>query len=190
MFRRFLIVLSIVLLISEVSAGSVSAVTIPDFPACYNPPDSIRALHNDGLHGVVGNVSEYRGKDTVYNVEGGNFLQCLCTDDGEGIQTAWWRASSLSETDIQTLKNQGWYYVLDGKLWGLDNIPYMAKNNEYACREGEKEENGGGEVLGASIGSFASLAATGDKVVVYSSIAIAAGVVFLLLGFFINRVKK
>jgi hypothetical protein len=181
MFRRFLVIFSAIILLSEISTGSVSAVNVPDFPTCNNPPESIRAYHNDGLHGVVGNVSEYRGKDVVYNVTGANFLQCLCTDDGEGIATNWWRISSLSENEIQILKNQGWYYIVDGALWGLDNAPYMAKNNEYACRESSGGV-GGGEVLG--------LAVTGDKAQFYSIFGIVLGSIILLLGFlFLRRAK-
>jgi len=173
MLRRFLTIFSSIILLSEITAGSVSAVNIPEFPSCNNPPESVRAYHQDGLHGVVGNVSEYRGKDSVYNVNGGHFLQCLCTEDGEGIQTNWWKISSLSDTEVQVLKNQGWYYIVDGQLWGLDNAPYMAKNNEYACRESSGAV-AGGEVLG--------LAITGDKVQLYSLFGIGIGLIFLLLG--------
>ena len=181
MLSRFFIVLTVFLFILTVSVQNASAVTTPDFPACNNPPDSIRAEHNDGVHGVAGNVSEYRGKDTVYNVNGGNFLQCLCTEDGEGIQTNWWKISSLSDTDVQVLKNQGWHYIVDGALWGLDNAPYMAKNNEYACRE-SLSGIGGGDVLG--------LATTGNKALLYSLIIIGAGSILLLIGLLMRRVKR
>ena len=179
--KLFILTLSFFIIIVLVNVQSVFAITPPDFPACNNPPDSIRAEHNDGLHGVAGNVSEYRGKDTVYNVNGGHFLQCLCTEDNEGIQTNWWKISSLSDTDVQVLKNQGWYYIVDGALWGLDNVPYMAKNNEYACRE-SLSGIGGGDVLG--------LASTGNKTLFYSVLGISIGLMFLLLGFFLLRKGK
>lgn len=182
MLHRFYIVFLAVFLFGiKINVPGAFAVTTPDFPACNNPTGTIRAEHNDGVHGIVGNVSEYKGKDIVYNVNGDQVLQCLCTENGEGIQTNWWKASSLSAADVQILKSQGWYYVVDGALWGLENQPYMAKNNQYECRE-ESGGIGGGEVLG--------LATTGDRALFYSFFGIGIGLIFLLLGFLLLRKGK
>jgi len=182
MLNRFFIVLSLFFLFSfKINVTSVFAVTTPDFPACTNPTGILRVEHNQGMHGVAGSTAEYKGKDSVYNLNDTQVLQCLCTEDGEGIQTNWWKISSLSDSDIQTLKNLGWYYVPNGHLWGLDNAPYMAKNGEYEC-SGSSGGIGGGEVLG--------LATTGDNALFYGLFGIATGLIFLFLGFLFLRTKK
>ena len=163
----------------------MSAVNTPDFPVCSAPLGTLKVQYNEGTHGVVGNSSEFKGKDTVYTINEGQTLQCLCTSDGQGIQTNWWKISSLNDSEIQVLKNSGWYYVPNGSLWGLDNAPYMAKNNEYECRGGSV---GGGSVLGASNQDILGLATTGDKALFYSFLGI--GSMFLLLGFFLLRKRK
>lgn len=179
MSTRFFIIFSLLfLLITKFNTPNVLAVTTPDFPACTSPIGTLRVEHNQGTHGVAGSTAEYKGKDSVYNVNDTQVLQCLCTEDGEGIQTNWWKVSSLNDSDIQTLKNQGWYYVENGDLWGLDNTQYMAKNSEYECHGGI----GGGEVLG--------LATTGDKALFYSLFGIGVGLVFLLLGFLFLRKRN
>ena len=156
------------------------AVTTPDFPACTNPAGTLR-VENNGTHGVVGNSAEYKGKDSVYTVNDAQVLQCLCTEDSEGIQTNWWKISSLSDSDIQTLKNQGWHYVANGALWGLDNAAYMAKNSDYEC--------GGGSVLGEATQDILGLAATGNVDRLFYGL-IGFGGMLLLLGLLMQRAKK
>lgn len=181
MLNRFFIVFSfLILLIATVNTPSVLAVAAPDFPVCTNPAGTLR-VENDGIHGIAGSTAEYKGKDTVYTVNNTQVLQCLCTDDGEGIQTNWWKASSLNDSDIQTLKNQGWNYIANGALWGLDSAPYMAKNNEYECSE-KSGGIGGGKVLG--------LAVTGDKALFYSLFGMGIGSLFLLLGILLLLHRK
>lgn len=175
-FIIFLIFLAHFVIVVTVNAPNAFAVTPPDFPACSNPSGTtLRVEHNEGIHGLVGSTAEHRGKDSVYNVNinSDQVLQCLCTDQGEGIQTNWWKVSSLNDLDIQILRNQGWHYIVSGALWGLDSAQYMAYNSRYACR-GEDGGVGGGDVLG--------LALTGNKIELYSALGIGIGILFLLVG--------
>ena len=179
MFKHFLTNLAVFLFIFTVSVQSAfAAVSAPDFPACSTPTGSLKVQYNDGTHGVIGNNAEFKGKDTVYSVNQNQVLQCLCTSDGQGIQTNWWKIPSLTDPEIQVLKNSGWYFVPNGSLWGLDDVSYMAKNNSYACVGGI----GGGDVL--------SLAATGNKAKFYSLIIIGFGSIFLIFGLLKRYLKR
>ena len=186
MLNGFFIIFSVLfLLVANFNTPKAFAVTTPDFPACTNPAGSLKVQYNEGTHGVVGNTSEFKGKDSVYNVNDSQVLQCLCTSDGQGIQTNWWKISSLNDSDIQILKNKGWYFVPNGSLWGLDNAPYMAINKSYTCVGGI----GGGDVLGLAA-TKSDLATTGDKALFYSLFGIGIGSIFLLLGLLLLRVRK
>jgi hypothetical protein len=166
------------------------AVDVPTFPTCVSPQGSIRAEYQDGVHGIVGSSATYTGKDTVYNISDDMVMQCFCADDGVGIQTNWWKASSLTNEQIDILKSEGWYYVPAGDLWGLEASPYVAKNIAYSCRPSSSNppgtgtgggESGGGSISGASTqGSVLGLAATGDSLILIllallSTILIVAG---------------
>jgi hypothetical protein len=167
--------------------SSVFAVTTPSFPACANPQGTTKASYSEGAHGIVGSGTTYTGRDEVYTLTDDTLTQCFCPADGFGIQTNWWKASSLSENDINVLKSEGWIYIPTGALWGLSDAPYVAKNSNYSCLPGGTgggssevlgEGTGGGEVLG--------LAATGDRVLVYTSFAIGA----LLLAIGLRRIRQ
>lgn len=160
----------LILLLTMPSA--VYAVTPPDFPSCLNPQGDIKASYDDGTHGIVGTNQTYTGEDTVYSLADGNLTQCFCSDKGDGIQTNWWKISSLTENELQILKNEGWYFVPNGALWGLEDTEYMAKNATYSCRA-DGGDNGsvggtsdsrhsGGSVLGTSAGDVRGLASTGN----------------------------
>ena len=83
----------------------------------------------------------------------------------------------MTQDEIDTLVNLGWYFIPDGSLWGLDPEPYMALNSTYAC--GGESSNGSsgsssgsqGTVLAAAAtsqgGSVLGLADTGDLVTLY-----------------------
>jgi hypothetical protein len=115
------------------AAFPVSANQTPDFGTCLNPQWSLTQTNynsNNG-NGVVG-IGSFSGTDKIY-ASGGNVLQCLCTDNGEGYQTNWLKASGFSSSEIQNLKAQGWIYIADGSQWGLSNTAYLAKNISYEC---------------------------------------------------------
>lgn len=179
------------LTISVLISGSklAFAVDAPNFPSCTNPQGTIKASYDDGTHGIVGDTNSYTGKDTVYQLENGNLSQCLCTVDGQGIQTNWWRDGSIDPEQRQILINEGWIYVPNGSLWGLDEAAYMTHNSDYNCRpsNGGGGPDGGdglgcathdcsnqggvlgatGEVLGINSGEVLGLASTGGNFLPY-----------------------
>lgn len=133
-------------------------------------------------------MTEYKGTDAVYNLDEKLLIQCFCADNGDGIQTNWWQDPPLTEDEIQILKNQGWIYVPDGSLWGLENKPYLTYSKKYLC--GSPTPPIGGNILGISnIGKILGLAFTGGKVLLLGSATV--GLLFLLLGFILKKnVKK
>ena len=167
--------------------GVVFAVNVSNFPSCTNPQGELIASYDTGIHGVVGHSEAYSGSDRVYLLDNGNYLQCLCTESGNGVQTNWWKVSSLTEDEITTLKNLGWHYIPSGEPWGLAASSYMAQNVEYSCKSssnggggngsGSASDGTGGQIL-ASAASTSSdvlgLAATGNIKLIYT---------LLLLGF-------
>jgi hypothetical protein len=172
-----------------VSASPVLAVTIPTFPSCANPQGNVKVSYSEGTHGIVGSGATYTGKDTVYTLSDDTVTQCFCGADGNGIQTNWWKASSLSEIDINILKSEGWIYVPAGNLWGLAAAPYVAKNSTYSCLPGSvngvsSESNGTGGAYDE--GDVLGLAATGDSALVYGSFLL--GLTLLVIG--IRRFKQ
>lgn len=137
------------LLFFLVPPTKVLAVVPPTFPSCLNSPGDIKVQYTSGFHGIPGDTASYTGSDIVYSISEATLTQCLCTDTGQGIQTDWWKISSLTGEDVQILKNQGWFYIPDGSLWGLESTPYMAKNSPYACQGGGGGGSGGGGGGGA-----------------------------------------
>lgn len=179
LFISFLVVLFA--LSVRVNVPKVYAAVPPDFPSCVSPQGSLKVEYNQGTHGVIGNSNEFKGKDSVYTINENQTMQCLCTDNGQGIQTNWWKISSLSESDIQILKNSGWFFIPNGALWGLDDAQYMAINKSYSCSGSGNSTGGiGGQVLGASAGGVLGLATTGNTLFILS--IILSGLILLSLG--------
>jgi hypothetical protein len=173
-------------------ASPVYAISTPTFPSCVSPQGSIKVSYSSGTHGIVGSGETYTGTDAVYTLTQDTLTQCFCSSTGEGIQTNWWKASSLSESDIAVLKTLGWIYVPAGQLWGLEAAPYVAINTKYACLPGSSSNTtsgdrsrvtgdgtGGGEVLGVETGDVLGLAATGDLYIVYLSFVLGIGLTYL-----------
>ncbi len=131
---KFIILIALSLVTFLANFRNVSAAyTIPVFPTCSNPNGTLKVSYNDGIHGIVGSSAIYTGSDKVYSLDNGNALQCFCASDNQGVQTNWWKVSSLTQEEIQTLKNLGWYFIPDGAAWGLMEGPYMAQNITYTC---------------------------------------------------------
>lgn len=164
------------------ATASSHAVSTPTFPSCQNPQGSMKVQYGSGTHGIVGSSLEYKGSDAVYKLADDTLTQCFCSEDNNGIQTNWWKVSSLAESEIQSLKNQGWIFIPNGALWGLEPVAYFAKNETYACKAGA----GGGSVLGASTQSV--LAATGGTILPYALLLIS--IAFFMIGFFLKRSGK
>jgi LPXTG-motif cell wall-anchored protein len=132
-----------------------AVINVPNFPSCNNPHEFVKSHYDTGTHGIVGSNASYSGSDTVYSIGNDNHYQCFCAESGQGIQTNWWKASSLTADDEKILLNQGWHYVPDGSAWGLASGGYYAINNNYSCRSGQ--------VAGTSFGQVLGLASTGSK---------------------------
>lgn len=165
-------IVSFVLFLNIFVPYSYAAPTPPEFSSCVNPQGTVKADYSSGTHGVPGVTTSYQGSDTVYNISGNALTQCLCTVDGEGIQTNWWKVSSLTSQEIETFKTQGWVFIPDGSAWGLDPVTYLAKNANYSCRG-----RGGGDILG--------LASTGNIMIIYGLILI--GALSFCIGFLLKR---
>ena len=82
----------------------------------------------------MGDGTQYTGSDIVYQLDSGNLAQCFCSTNGEGIQTNWWKDSSLTAEEHQILINSGWIYVPNGALWGLEETQYMTFNSNFSCK--------------------------------------------------------
>jgi hypothetical protein len=114
-------------------AGTAHANPV-NFGSCLNPQWGASQVNysSTASHGVIG-VGTFAGTDTIYG-SGANVLQCLCTPEGKGYQTDWMSAEGFSESLINTYKKEGWMFVATGSLYGLKDVPYLAKNSEYACQ--------------------------------------------------------
>lgn len=183
MKNRILILILFTILGLFFGGKQTLAVETPNFPSCSNPQGTIKVSYNEGTHGIVGDTSQYNGSDTVYQLDSGNLTQCLCTTSGQGIQTNWWKVSSLSVEEKQTLINSGWIYVPNGALWGLEETSYFVKNSNYTC----SSTGTGGAVLGASasIGEVLGLASTGGNFI--PLILAIIGILSLGSGLLLNR---
>lgn len=186
MQKVFTFVLTFILLIQF--AGSVLAAP-PAFPQCSAPTGELIASYESGTHGIPGDTSSHEGEDKVYKISSEQVMQCFCASDGKGIQSNWWRVSSLQEVDINSLLSDGWHYISSGEEWGLDEASYLVKNSEYTCKEnGGGGTGGSGSVSGSAAstsGSVLGLAATGSAVTTYAYLVI--GSILTLIGTFIRR---
>lgn len=173
---------------------AIALPTEPTFPSCLNPQGILLINYPEGTHGIIGDPIGRTGSDKVYRINDFTLTQCFCSTNGEGIQTNWWKSGSLDQSQIDTLKNLGWYFVPDGSLWGLEKSYYLAKNSNYSCSSGNNSSSsdngigGGGEVLSTSTdrtGQVLGLATTGnlDLALFY----IFAGISFLILSRKLNR---
>lgn len=162
----------------------VLAVTTPSFPSCVNPQGALKVSYDSGKHGIVGMDGERTGSDKVYQLSDyKQLLQCLCPENGNGIQTNWWEASQLSAGDIEVLKKEGWLYVGNGANWGLSSVPYVAKNFDYNCKPSVSVT----PAPASSAQQVLSLASTGNTAFLYT--LIIAGFVSIVTGL-ILRYRK
>lgn len=169
------------------TAKQALAVEIPDFPSCYNPQGVIKVSYSDGIHGIAGDSTEHIGRDTVYQLDNNNLQQCFCPANGQGIQTNWWKISSLDEGQRDPLINSGWIYIPNGALWGLEETSYLVKNSNYDCTSNSDSSGGtGGAVLNASasIGEVLGLASTGGNF--WPFVLAVTGAAALALGIILN----
>lgn len=174
----------------------------PTFPSCLNPQSALKVQYTSGIHGIAGDTNQFTGADAVYSVSDTTQMQCFCPPNGQGIQTNWWNISGLSDTDIQSLQQQGWIYESFGADWGLTNAPYLAKNSNYSCQtqstaivQGITQTNTASSNTGNSntptnsgnsgTTSTPSLANTGDSILLYGTFL--AGLASLLTGIILKK---
>ncbi|MCA9343273.1 hypothetical protein KC950_04665 [Candidatus Saccharibacteria bacterium] len=113
----------------------------PTFPKCTSPQGATVASYTTGTHGIVGDYNTNIGADTVYRLSEDTLVQCYCPDEGStGVQTNWWNIGGMSFANIEHLQSLGWIFVPNGASWGLEEDPYLAKNEDYIC----KPTGGGG----------------------------------------------
>lgn len=128
--------LVLALAVFALSAAPVLATNVPAFPSCTSPSGSVKVSYDSGIHGIPGDSGQYVGSDIVYTVSDTTLVQCFCAASGAGIQTNWWRDNSLSLSERNQLISEGWIYIPDGSAWGLDPVPYLAKNTTFSCAGG------------------------------------------------------
>ncbi len=204
--KKLSLLIVLVAILLSVSFHDAFAVTLPTFPTCANPQGQVVASFDSGTHGVPGNTNTFTGKDTVFSLSDDTLMQCLCADNGDGIQTNWLDAAGMSQGDINVLVAQGWIYIPNGAAWGLKNDPYLAQNVGFACTppqvgggaghgDGRSDGRSDGHssapaILAASIGSgqILGLASTGNSLFILT--VILSGLVSLSLGFFLNSRKN
>lgn len=168
--------------------------TTPGFPSCLNPQGTIIAQYMSGIHGIAGQSETYTGKDTVYKISNEAVMQCFCDDNGQGIQTNWWRISNLNDADIEAFKSTGWIWIPSGDAWGLDSVPYLAQNSSYTCgnsNQGTTTSSTSGPVESIALTANTitnQLASTGNIIIIYTFLSI--GIILFLTGLFLRRIKK
>jgi hypothetical protein len=175
MNKLFTIILALILSLTAVQpvAASGAKTNGVEFGSCVNPQWSVSQVNKGNDHGVVGHTESYAGTDTIYK-SGGNALQCLCIENGKGVETKWMDASGLSDSQVATYKKEGWIYVATGSNWGLKDVPYLAKNSDFACKSKE-----------AAAPKVSTLASTGNVSFIYFLILMGAAslIAGLTLGF-------
>ncbi len=188
--QYLILLLSAIILFLTASISEVFAIETPNFPSCSNPQGTIKSDYPAGTHGIAGDSRQFSGSDKVYSLSDNTLQQCFCSINGDGIQTNWWKIESLTEDQIEILKRDGWVFIPNGSLWGLEEASYLAKNSNYSCGGGGNNSGssnsdssgstGGGEVLGASI----SLPKTGADArwLIIASVSLISGLVILFKG--------
>lgn len=179
-----LVILASLVSIFGMFLPKIQAQTIPNFPSCSNPQGSVKVSYSEGTHGIVGNGGTFTGSDTVYTLSDDTSMQCFCADNGDGTQTNWWHVASLTDSEIQVLKNAGWISVPNGELWGLASGEWLALNSSYQCQGSDT----GGDILAASTqvgGDVLGLATTGNIVTIY--VLLGFGITSLVTSFYLRK---
>lgn len=188
-FRSLLMTLAVT--ISITFAQPVAAATVPQFPLCVNPQAEVKVSYATGTHGIVGDGGTFTGSDTVYNLGNGNFTQCFCPVSGQGIQTDWWKANSLTQAEIEFYKSQGWIFVPTGLVWGLEDVQYLAKNTNYSCL-GTGTGTGGASdtntTVSVGVGNVLGLANTGNSAIITAYIC--NGLLLVAVGMYLLHQQR
>jgi len=125
----------------NVAYAQEQGITIPSFPRCLAPQGTQKVFYPTGIHGIPGNTGTYTGSDTVYILSEETLMQCFCPTNGAGIQSNWWNVSNLSLNQIDEMVGLGWIFVPNGTAWGLQEAPYLVKNEAYQCKEDDNDDD-------------------------------------------------
>jgi len=162
-----LVIICLIAVLFPLTAQTVKAVSTPPQFSCSAPIGQTIASYSEGTHGIPGDSATYTGSDTVYRVDSDHVLQCFCPDNGNGIQSNWWKVSEVSEDDINYYQKLGWVYIPNGALWGLDDSSYFVKNTSYSCSSdggtGGTGGNNGGSGSGSSSSSNSNSSSNNDN---------------------------
>ncbi len=149
--RLFVATFILIASLAVTQITNASEISEPTFADCENPQGQLKVSYASGIHGIVGVYSEQTGSDAVYTLTQDTLVQCFCPNEGNGTQTNWWKVSEMSLEEVAELQKQGWTYIPNGALWGLEEEPYLAKNLSYDCHdnnndddEDEDDDNDGG----------------------------------------------
>lgn len=181
----------------------VMAIDVPVFPTCPNPGGTMVASYADGTHGIPGRSETFTGSDQVFKIDATKTVQCYCAPNGSGIQTNWWKVSSLTAEEKAELLTKGWNYIPDGSLWGLDPSDWMAQNQNLTCGEkgggsnnssssSSSSDSGAGSSVSSFVASILGFADTGrqafwQRVFVFAGLLSMASAVAVL---FVRTVSK
>lgn len=150
LFSKALLMIFVVLgvfllsLAQEVQAGDNQDRTFT-FMKCPNPGGTVKASYENGWHWIAGNQVLQWGSDKVYDIGGGNIVQCFCPlmkDNNTnsalktGMQTNFLKAGLTNDTRKDWLLNNGWMWIANGADFGLEAVPYFAKNIPFNCGTG------------------------------------------------------
>lgn len=105
-------------------------INAPFFPKCLPSRGTVVANYSTGPHSIPNDPVTHFGADIVYDLGNSNFLQCFCPDTGDtvGVQTDWLAAGNLPQDQIDNLLSRGWFFIFNGKDWGLTEQPYLTLN--------------------------------------------------------------
>jgi uncharacterized membrane protein YgcG len=153
-----LVIICLLAVLFPLNTTVVRAVSDPPLFSCSAPVGSSIASYSSGTHGIPGDTGTYTGSDAVYRVDSDHLLQCFCPDNNtSGIQSNWWKVTGLDQEEISYFQKRGWIYIPNGSQWGLEEAPYLVKNDFYACHS-----NGGGNG-GSGGGSSSSSSTSGSS---------------------------
>ncbi len=180
--------------IFQLMTTPVFALEIPDFSSCTSVNGTVMVSYDSGIHGVPGDGTTYTGRDTVFRIYDTAVLLCLCPEGKTGVQTKWWRYGQLTNDEISVLIKDGWIYVPNGALWGLEDAPYLAKNSNFSCNEsGGGSSNSGSSVLGSNTSAgqvlgVSTMAATGNLTSIFGLLFL--GTLFIVLAKKLRQYSK
>jgi hypothetical protein len=138
LFLLFVGIFTVFAEVTTVFAQQGRAPVPPTFPTCQTKLSvgrGDRKSENSGLHPIPGK-SDLEGRNDIYTLSEGNFIQCTCEGSGgRGVQTNWWNLQGLplGRVDIDAYVRDGWIHINNGSGWDVLGTQYLAKTNDISC---------------------------------------------------------